>query len=255
MTQEEVPLQGGNVGAGVVRVGATVRRPAGPSSRAVEALLVHLENVGFEGCPCFLGYDGQGRQVLSYVEGHAGPAPSDIDRPGLVEVGRLVRGYHDAAERFVPPPGAVWDVPVRPDREELVCHHDLAPWNLVRGAGGLVFIDWDGAGPGSRRWDLAWACLGFVPLAPWGELEDDEAAGRLSALVDGYGLDGPSRLALVEVLAERALSMYRLLHRGHLSGEEPWAGLYQRGHGELWSGAARYAGGRYGLWREALGVA
>jgi hypothetical protein len=32
-----------------------------------------------------------------------------------------------------------------------------------------VFIDWDGAGPGSRLWDLAYAAHGFVPLAAGGD--------------------------------------------------------------------------------------
>jgi hypothetical protein len=35
----------------------------------------------------------------------------------------------------------------------------------VRTATDLTFIDWDGAGPGSRLWDLAYAAHGFVPLS------------------------------------------------------------------------------------------
>jgi thiamine kinase-like enzyme len=37
-------------------------------------------------------------------------------------------------------------------------------WNLVRDGERSVFIDWDGAGPGSRLWDLGYAAHGFVPL-------------------------------------------------------------------------------------------
>jgi hypothetical protein len=32
-----------------------------------------------------------------------------------------------------------------------------------------VFIDWDGAAPGSRLWDLAYAITGFVPLHSHGD--------------------------------------------------------------------------------------
>ena len=57
-------LAGGNVGV-AVRVGDTVRRAAGPWSRSVDAVLAHLEKVGFEGAPRALGYDEEGGQVLS----------------------------------------------------------------------------------------------------------------------------------------------------------------------------------------------
>jgi hypothetical protein len=38
----EIPLAGGNMSSGVVRLGDTVRRPAGPWKPAVHALLTHL---------------------------------------------------------------------------------------------------------------------------------------------------------------------------------------------------------------------
>ena len=47
----EVPLGGGNVSGGVVRIGDTVRRPAGPWTPAVHALLGHLHATGFPGAP------------------------------------------------------------------------------------------------------------------------------------------------------------------------------------------------------------
>ena len=40
---DELPLSGGNVTAGVVRVGDTVRRPVGAWTPAVHNLLQHLE--------------------------------------------------------------------------------------------------------------------------------------------------------------------------------------------------------------------
>jgi hypothetical protein len=42
-------LGGGNVAAGVVRVGDTGRKPAGFWTPAVEALLAHLRRAGFTG--------------------------------------------------------------------------------------------------------------------------------------------------------------------------------------------------------------
>jgi hypothetical protein len=57
---DEKPLPGGNVSASVVRVGDTVRRPAGFWSRSVDALLRHLNAVGYEGAPRSLGFDELG---------------------------------------------------------------------------------------------------------------------------------------------------------------------------------------------------
>jgi hypothetical protein len=61
MIGAETPLGGGNMSSGVVRVGDTVRRPAGPWTPAVHALLAHLHAVGFHGAPAPLGIDQQGR--------------------------------------------------------------------------------------------------------------------------------------------------------------------------------------------------
>jgi Phosphotransferase enzyme family len=159
----EHPLGGGNVAAGVVRVGDTVRKPAGFWTPAVDALLTHVLRAGFTGAPRPLGRDDQGRQVLEYVPGPMAMDQPQLDEAGLHRVGQLIRSLHDASADFLPPPGARWNAVIPPDRADLVCHHDLAPWNLVTGPDRWVFIDWDGAGPGSRLWDLAYAMKGFVP--------------------------------------------------------------------------------------------
>jgi hypothetical protein len=65
----EHPLVGGNVAAGIVRVGDTVRKPTGYWTPAVEALLSHLWRGGFTGAPRPLGRNVEGRQVLEYVPG------------------------------------------------------------------------------------------------------------------------------------------------------------------------------------------
>ena len=54
----EVLLPGGLANRGaVVRIGDTVRRPQRRTSPSVHALLRHLETVGFDGAPRFLGVD------------------------------------------------------------------------------------------------------------------------------------------------------------------------------------------------------
>jgi Phosphotransferase enzyme family len=144
---EEV-LTGGNVSEVVVRVGATVRKPAGPQTPAVEAFLSHLHAAGFTGAPRTLGRDEHGRHVLEYIPGQLADTMPPLDADGLHRVGGLIRDLHDKAVGFEPPAAARWNVVIPPDRRDLICHHDLAPWNLVIGADRWVFIDWDGAGPG-----------------------------------------------------------------------------------------------------------
>jgi hypothetical protein len=250
----EERLLGGNVSGAVVRVGATVRRPAGPWTAGVDALLVHLEAVGFEGAPRFLGYDEQGRQVLSYTAGHTDADPADLDAAALGRVGRLIREFHDASQSFVPPEGAAWQVAITPDREELIVHHDLAPWNLVRSPAQMVIIDWDGAGPGSRLWDVAYAMHGFVPLSGRGQRSERVVAARVAVLAEGYGLSEAQRVDLVPLLGPRTRSMYDLLRRGHEGGIEPWRMLWETGHGQIWLEDAEYIDARQRLWAAALGL-
>lgn len=250
MDQPEHPLEGGNVAAGVVRVGDTVRKPATEATPAVGSLLRHLEAVGFAGAPRFHGLDGRGRQILDYVEGPLADTLPLMSSADLARVGGLIRELHDATGTHIPADDAWWSVEIAPDREETICHHDLAPWNLVCGDGEWVFIDWDGAGPGSRLWDLGYAAHGFVPLRAGGDPAID--AQRLRALADGYGLTSSQRGLLPELMERHVRGMHDLLVDGHRTGRQPWARLYGEGHADHWLGAADYIAAHLHVWCEAL---
>ncbi len=246
----EEPLTGGNVADAVVRVGSTVRKPAGPETTSVHALLNHLSEVGFEGAPRSLGRDGHGRQVLEYVPGVMADAAPPMTQAELRRLGRMIRDLHDAVQGFEPPPGAVWNVVIPPDRTDLICHNDLAPWNLVRDGQRWVFIDWDGAGPGSRLWDLAYAAHGFVPMVARGDPGVD--APRLRALADGYGLDERQRRELPALIGAHTRGMFELLRTSSLTGRQPWARLFAEGHGEHWGRSADYVEEHVDRWTAAL---
>jgi len=89
MTSE---LTGGNMSS-VQRIGDTVRRETGPWSPAVHALLRFLQDVGFAGAPRFLGIDGQGREILSFIDGDvpSGADPAVVTDRALGDIGRLLR--------------------------------------------------------------------------------------------------------------------------------------------------------------------
>jgi hypothetical protein len=243
-------LTGGNVAGLVVRVGDTVRKPATPATPAVFALLRHLNAVGYGGAPRVSGCDDAGRQVLEFVPGRVAHSLPPMDEVGLRRVGRLVREFHDAVLDFRRPADARWDVVVPPDRDELICHHDLAPWNLVIDGDRWVFIDWDGAGPGSRLWDLAYAAHGFVGIRNGGDPDVDGA--RLRVIADGYDLDERQRAELPELIWAHTRGMFELLRDGARTGAQPWARLYAAGHADHWGPAADYAERHAAVFRAAL---
>ena len=247
----EEALSGGNVAAGVIRVGDTVRRPAGPQTPAVHALLMHLERVGYRHAPRSLGLDDAGRHVLEYIPGRMADAPGPDDPPlDPVAVGRLVRDLHDALEGWHPPADAVWVCPIPTDGDDLVVHNDLAPWNIVVGPERLVIIDRDASSPGTRTWDLAYLAHGLVPLEPATPWPD--VVTRLRGLADGYRLGRDERLWLSATLAPRTWSMYTLLEQGKETGEQPWARLWDEGHGAIWRRDAEWVEANAEALRDAL---
>jgi Ser/Thr protein kinase RdoA (MazF antagonist) len=225
-------LTGGNVAEQVVRVGMTVRKPATSATSSVEAFLEHLHKEGFTGAPRTLGRDELGRHILEYIPGSTADVPNRLSSDDLYRIGRLIRDLHDAAQSFVPPASAQWNVIIRPDSESMICHHDLAPWNLVRDGDRWVFIDWDGSGPGSSLWDLAYAAQSFVPLSDGGKPAED--AVRLRFLIDRYGLDETQRKRLPQMIADHTRAMYQLLEDSARTGLQPWSHMYAVDQGKHW---------------------
>jgi len=229
----------------VVRVGDTVRRAVGPWTPSVHALLDYLEVAGFDAAPRALGLDTEGREVVTYVPGavvwpdHFELLESD---DALAEIAGLIRRYHDVAATFTPPADARWwDLAADPTgADEVVCHNDLAPWNLVRGSdGSWTFIDWDLAAPGRRSWDLGWALLSFIPLTPDRSIEDDAIVRRLSVFMRAYGAPEELEAALAGAVerGEQEAMRIRALAK---QGEQSFVKLREEGHAEIWAGAARF---------------
>lgn len=253
---EQLP-SGGNTHAAVVRLGDTVRRPTGPWTPAIHDLLHHLQEQNFDGAPRVLGIDEQGREILTFIPGdviypdHFDLVMSD---DALDAVARLIRGYHDAVADFEPQDSHSWSdrgSDARPGGE-LVCHNDLAPWNLIHTPdGGWVFIDWDLAAPGPRSWDLAWALLTFIPLMPGDETKSSPITHRLVLFRDAYG----SALMNVDVIdvavarCEREADLIATLGR---KGEPPYDRLLAEGHLEIWSQAAEHVKQHAAKWRSAF---
>lgn len=243
----EEALGGGNASGTVVRVGDTVRKPWRPTTDRTVDFMRTLRRRGVD-VPEPLGQDEAGRLVLEFVPGELAMDREPLDAERLRHVGVLVKAIHQASVGLPVPDD--WDVLIPPDRPDLLCHNDLAAWNLIIDGDRLVFIDWDGAGPSTRLWDLAYAAISFGRLVP---TEAPEAsARRLAAFLDGYDADGDLRAALPRTMARRARAMHGLLRRSHENGEEPWASMYTHGHGDHWARTADYVAQHEQAWRTAI---
>jgi hypothetical protein len=200
----------GGLVAEVVRVGDTVRRRPYPGMDVSfgEAVLARLAAVEFPGAPRFLGYDDEGRQVLTFVAGSVREGPlADADLAALFGV---IRRFHELTGGSV-------------------VHGDLAPRNTVWPSDGSapVLIDWDLCAVGRPIEDVAhavWQCCGLGPSSVV-----DDAARRVRVAVEAYGLgDAGRRVLFDEVVAwqERcAGGIEERAAEGHL----PWVGLVERG--------------------------
>lgn len=199
MTESAIPLTGGRVTPGVVRIGDTVRRPMLGDRTLAHALLTHLEQRGFDATPRFLGIDEEGREILSYLPGEV---PADIgpyDERALTAAAGLLRRFHDATADFPALDGS---------GAEVICHNDWGPPNAVFVDGVPVgIIDFDTLKPGLRLWDLGYSAFGWLDLGDDG-YTGDEQIERLRLFADAYGRDACSleTLAAFVVARQTALS-------------------------------------------------
>lgn len=248
LEEATVILEGGNASGAVVRVGSTVRKPWLDTS---ERAMAYMEVVRARGIdlPRTHGRDEQGRLVLDYVPGVMAIDRAPLGLDLVRRVGSLIRAIHDASTGL--PVSDDWAVLIPTEAPDLLCHNDLATWNLVIDGDRLVFIDWDGAGPSTRLWDLAYAASAFAHLFPGADAE--QSAARLEAFADGYDADKELREALPGTMADRAQAMHDLLRRSYEAGREPWGSMYLDGHGQHWADTASFIREHQPKWHATLG--
>jgi hypothetical protein len=203
----EVSLPGGRT-TGAVMVGDVVHKPASAWTPSVHAVLRYLEAAGFTEAPRALGFDEQGREMLTYLPGETignqTPWPDwALADSTLVQVGKWLRRVHDLTADFHPPADARWFTGATMQPGWVIGHQDAAPYNAVMDGDRLVgFVDWDIASPSPREFDIAFSALVWVPLAGadggW-----DERGRRLHLLLDAYAYDG-DRHTFATVIPQRA---------------------------------------------------
>ena len=196
----------------VFRRGDVVVRDAGTWTRTVHTLLRHLEERNFPAPRVVAsGFDEDGRETLTYIEGETGWEGS-MSSEGAVAIGEMIRRLHEATATYIPPADSHWYPWCgrslgRP--EPVIGHCDLAPWNIIcRDGLPVAFIDWDFAGPTDPHVDLAQACWQCAKLHDDLVAEDEglppiaERADLLRAILDGYGLAAEHRSRFVDLILE-----------------------------------------------------
>ncbi len=179
MDNAEIPLTGGRITAGVVRIGNTVRRPVLHDRAVHRDLLKHLEAKGFEGSPRFLGIDERNREVLSFLPGSVPADLGHFSDEQLRGAADLLRRFHDVTA----------DLPaVIAASGEVMCHNDWGPPNCVfvdDMPGGL--IDFDTIAPGLRLWDLGYSAFAWLDIGN-DDYSGKEQIRRMKVFLDGYGM-------------------------------------------------------------------
>lgn len=220
----------GNMAA-IVRRGDEVRRGRTPWAEASLAVLRHLQDAGFPFSPRYLGSDGEVDR-FSFLPGET--APADLagfgDDAILIDVGRMIRAYHDAMRTFVAPPHVRWPLmPGMPPSDGTICHNDIAPWNVVFRDGTLSgLIDWDLVAPATRAWDLAYAAWRFAPLYPGEEFgSPEDRVRRVRLLLDAYGMAARDRSGFPQVILARMRSAYDTVEDWGAAGVPGFDRLYR----------------------------
>lgn len=201
MTADEPEHLAGNVG-GAWRIGDTVHRPTGPWTPAVHALLDFL-TPRIPCVPRVLGFDDEGREVLTYLPGDVYGDDEDVLTDGqLCSLVTWTRTFHQAAATFSHP--GPWRLPRLP-HATLIAHSDLAPCNVCFDGDRLVGVfDWDIAGPTTPLLELGWIAWSAAPL--WRDVGAVRAADRVTLIAETYGGIRPSDvLGAVPVRVQRML--------------------------------------------------
>jgi Phosphotransferase enzyme family len=189
-----VPLRGGRMTAGVVRIGETVRRPSSSASAFTASLLSHLARAGFDGAPRYLGKDDLGRDVLSFMPGDVPAKWRSFADEQVAQAGALLRGLHDASRGLAGRLGG----------GSVVCHHDPGPNNTVfRDDRPVAFIDFDLASVGDPLDDLGYLAWSWCISSKPSRGDPTDQAHQVRVLAESYGLFAGQRRLLPAAIQDR----------------------------------------------------
>jgi len=211
-----------NVG-GAWRIGTAVHRAVGPWTPAVNELLTFLAS-RVDHVPRVLGFDDQGREVLTYLPGRVVDVDTELLTNGQIEsVVTWTRIFHETVVDFIHP--GPWRYAQLPN-PTIIGHNDIAPYNVCFDGDRLVGVfDWDMAGPSTPVLELAFLAWNCVPL--WRDIGTDAAADRLELITSTYA--GVSAQAILSAVPLRIQRMLDWIPAGAAAGDPGLANLMAQG--------------------------
>jgi hypothetical protein len=231
-------------------LGPVVHRPTGRWTPAVHDLLAFVAAAGLDGVPRVLGFDEEGREILTHLHGRTiavdvEAAPDEV----LTDAAAWLRRYHDVVRDYDPGP-RVWrqtEEALAPG--QLICHNDTGAYNWIVDDGRFAgVIDWDQAGPGHPIDDLAFLCWSGVPL--FREVPVPDAARRVALAADAYG--GVTASALLDAVTGRMTRASERIEAGIRRGDPGMLALREHGEPERTLGRVAAFVGRLPTIRAAL---
>lgn len=173
---QEEQLAGGRITASVVRIGDTVHRSRCENSDFVRKVLAHLQRKGADFAPRWLGLDGQGREVFTYLPGTVPDNLGEFTDEQCCAAARIIARMHAL---LCDMPGCAPGL--------TVCHRDLSPCNFTFMDGmPSGVIDWDAAAVGDPRADLGYAMWMWLDIGNEAQ-EPARVARRMRLMRDVYG--------------------------------------------------------------------
>ena len=227
-----------------------IYRASGNWTMQVHKFLRFLREQGFDQAPEPLGFDTQGREIVSFVRGNTYDYPLSQyakSKAALISAALLLRKFHDASQKFLTENKSSdqgWMFTSR-SPQEVICHNDFAPYNICFDEEQAIgIIDFDTACPGPRAWDIAYAIYRFAPFMDPKNIDGfgtlAEQIARASLFCQTYGLPETDRITLAELMIERLQVLISFMIHSAQQGNEKYIQCMQNNHHLLYSSDINY---------------
>ena len=177
--EEEIILTGGRVTKGVVKKGNFVYRPCCVNSNFVHDVLLWLEKKNNGISPHFKGVSGDGREIITFLEGSSPDNLGNFSDDQLYRAGKIIKNIHESLSDF---PGC--------NDGQTVCHYDLSPCNFMfMNNMPYAVFDWDSCRIGDPKDDLAYAVKMWCDIGNNEQVVSD-VNRKIKIMIHGYGING-----------------------------------------------------------------